>query len=166
MGAGSGRDAAWLVSLGYDVVAAEPAHGMRREGQRRHADPRLRWIDDRLPELGAVHRLGLAFDLILLSGVWMHVRPPDRPRAFRKLATLLKPGGMLLMTVRNAGGEPDRPMWETSAGEIEGWRGATAYRSSGSWLVTTSWGVPTSNGPRSRSSFPTTEAAPCPFCAA
>ena len=39
VGAGSGRDAAWLASLGYDVVAVEPAAGMRVEGQRRHPDP-------------------------------------------------------------------------------------------------------------------------------
>jgi hypothetical protein len=29
VGAGSGRDAAWLVSLGFDVLAVEPARGMR-----------------------------------------------------------------------------------------------------------------------------------------
>ena len=32
VGAGSGRDAAWLASLGQEVVAVEPAAGMRREG--------------------------------------------------------------------------------------------------------------------------------------
>jgi protein-L-isoaspartate O-methyltransferase len=35
VGSGAGRDAAWLASLGYDVVAVEPAAGMRVEGQRR-----------------------------------------------------------------------------------------------------------------------------------
>jgi hypothetical protein len=34
-------------------------------------------------------RLGLSFDLILLSAVWMHVPPADRTRAFRKLVMLL-----------------------------------------------------------------------------
>lgn len=29
IGAGTGRDAAWLASLGLEVVAAEPAEGMR-----------------------------------------------------------------------------------------------------------------------------------------
>ena len=33
--------------------------------------------------------LGLSFDLILLSAVWMHVPPADRTRAFRKLVMLL-----------------------------------------------------------------------------
>jgi SAM-dependent methyltransferase len=119
VGAGSGRDAAWLVSRGYEVVAAEPAAGMRVEGQRRHPDPRIRWLDDRLPDLNGVHRLGLAFDLILLSAVWMHVPPPTRARAFRKLATLLKPGGVILISLRDGPSETDRPMWAARPGEIE-----------------------------------------------
>jgi protein-L-isoaspartate O-methyltransferase len=37
VGAGSGRDAAWLSSLDYEVVAVEPSIGMRSEAQRRHS---------------------------------------------------------------------------------------------------------------------------------
>ena len=51
IGAGSGRDAAWLASKGYEVVAVEPSSGMRDEAQRRHEDTRIRWLDDRLPGL-------------------------------------------------------------------------------------------------------------------
>ena len=120
VGAGSGRDAAWLATLGYEVVAVEPAAGMRREGAQRHPDLPLRWIDDRLPDLSVVHRLGLAFDLVLLSAVWMHVPPPFRPRAFRKLVTLLKSGGTLLLSLRQGPAPPDRQMWPVTAGEIEG----------------------------------------------
>lgn len=119
VGAGSGRDAAWLASRGFEVVAAEPAAGMRREAQRRHGSPRIRWLDDRLPGLNSVHRLGLAFDLILLSAVWMHVPPAMRARGFRKVATLLKPGGVILMTLRDGPTDPDRPMWSASPGELE-----------------------------------------------
>jgi hypothetical protein len=119
VGAGSGRDAAWLASIGYEVVAAEPAAAMRAEAQRRHPDPRIRWVDDRLPDLTAVHRLGLAFDLILVSAVWMHVHPDARARAFRKIATLLKPGGVILISLREGPSEPDRPVWPAPSGEIE-----------------------------------------------
>jgi hypothetical protein len=75
--------------------------------------------DDRLPALTATHRLGLVVDVILLSGVFMHVRPEQRPRAFRKIATVLKPGGRLLISVRNGSGSPDRPMWPVASGELE-----------------------------------------------
>jgi SAM-dependent methyltransferase len=36
VGAGSGRDAAWFAGRGCDVVAVEPAEGMRRESPQRH----------------------------------------------------------------------------------------------------------------------------------
>ena len=117
VGAGSGRDAAWLVGQGYEVVAAEPAYGMRSEGVRRH--PGLRWIDDRLPALASVHSLGLSYDLVLLSAVWMHLPPQERPRAFRKLATLLKPGGVLILTLRRGPSVSSRTMYPTTLGEIE-----------------------------------------------
>ncbi|RAK66398.1 class I SAM-dependent methyltransferase [Phenylobacterium kunshanense] len=119
IGAGSGRDAAWLVSLGFEVVAVEPARGMREAGAARHIGSGIRWLDDRLPALAATHRLGLAFDVILMSGVFMHVPPEQRSRAFRKIATLLKPGGRLLISVRDGACSTDRPMWPVSTSELE-----------------------------------------------
>lgn len=119
VGAGSGRDAAWLRGRGLDVVAVEPARRMREGAQARRSDPGTRWIDDRLPELGAVHALGLSYDAILLSAVFMHVPPADRPKAFRRLTALLKPGGVLLMSVRTGTGPPGRPMWPVAQAEIE-----------------------------------------------
>jgi len=119
VGAGSGRDAAWLRSLGHEVVAAEPSAGMRAAGRELHRGSGIRWIDDRLPGLEAVHALGLSFDVVLLSAVWQHVAPSDRPRAFRKLATLLKPGGLLVVTLRHGPAPPDRPMHGVSVGEVE-----------------------------------------------
>lgn len=119
VGAGSGRDAGWLRSLGYEVVAVEPAQTMREEGQHRHGGPGIRWLDDRLPGLDRVHALALSFDVILLSGVWQHVAPGDRGRAFRKLATLLKPGGTIILSLRHGPSPTDRPMHQVSAGEVE-----------------------------------------------
>lgn len=119
VGAGSGRDSAWLASLGFDVVAVEPAQGMRDAGQTLHPHSNIRWINDQLPMLDATHRLGLAFDVVLLSGVLMHVRPEDRSTALQKIATLLKPGGRLLVSVRNGAGTPERPMWPLATDELE-----------------------------------------------
>ena len=119
VGAGSGRDAAWFASKGWQVIAAEPATALRSEAARRHPEPAIRWIDDRLPALEATHRLGLGFDLVWLSGVWMHIPPEDRPRAMRKLATLLKPGGRMMLTLRHGPAPADRPMWPVNANEVE-----------------------------------------------
>ncbi len=69
---------------------------MRAAGQRLHPDPRIRWTGDALPELPGLLRSGLGFDTVLLSAVWQHVPPGQRARAFRKLCTLLKPGGGVL----------------------------------------------------------------------
>ena len=100
IGAGSGRDAAWLAAKGHDVVAVEPSASMRTAGASLHARASIRWIDDRLPALAKASKFDLSFDLILLSAVWMHLAEDDRPRAFRKIVNLLKPGGLLVITLR------------------------------------------------------------------
>ena len=119
LGAGTGRDAAWLTRLGHDVVAVEPSAAMRAEGERLHSDNGLRWLSDRLPSLSATQRLGLTFDVILLSGVWQHVAAADRPRAMRKLLSLLKPGGVLALTLRHGPAAAERAMHAVSAEEVE-----------------------------------------------
>jgi SAM-dependent methyltransferase len=119
VGAGSGRDAAWFASRGWEVVAVEPARAMRGEAERLHPDSAIRWVEDRLPALATVHRQGVAYDLIWLSGVWQHIAPEDRGRAMRKLATLLKPGGRMVLTLRHGPAPDDRPMWVVSAQEVE-----------------------------------------------
>ena len=119
IGAGTGRDAAALAANGFEVIAVEPSAGMRAEGVRLHPDSRIQWIDDRLPSLQAVLRLSIAADVVLLSAVWMHVPPSDRPRAFRKVVSLLKSGGLLAMTLRHGPAEPERAMHPVSLDEVE-----------------------------------------------
>lgn len=119
VGAGSGRDAAWLAAHGLDVVALEPSRGLRERAATLHPATAIRWLDDHLPELRATCRLGLQFDLVWLSAVWQHVEPADRSRAFRTLAALLKPGGLMLLTLRHGPAEAERAMHPVSVGEVE-----------------------------------------------
>ena len=119
VGAGSGRDSAWLAAQGADVVALEPSAAMRAEAVRLHPSDRIRWLDDALPALTQTPRLGLSFDLILLSAVWQHVAPGDRERAFRKLVGLLKPCDLLLLTLRLGPADVERAMHPVSAEEVE-----------------------------------------------
>jgi len=119
IGAGSGRDAAWLSAKGYDVVAVEPSASMRDAGAAIHAQVPIRWIDDRLPALATVSKSGLSFDLILLSAVWMHLPPGDRPRAFRKIINLLKPGGLLAIILRDGPADRARGIYPVLLEEVD-----------------------------------------------
>jgi SAM-dependent methyltransferase len=118
VGAGSGRDAAWFATQEYQVVAVEPSIGMRTQAQKYHAESAIHWLDDALPSLSKTHQLGLNYDFILLSAVWMHVLPQQRERAFRKLVTLLRPSGRIAISLRL--GEPDlsREMHSVSLQEV------------------------------------------------
>lgn len=119
VGSGSGRDAAWLATLGHDVVAIEPDAALRQENERRHPDGTYRLLADSLPTLAATCRTGLSFDFILLNAVWMFVAPGQRERAFRKMVTLLKPGGAIALTLRQGPVDVDRGMHAVSLDEIE-----------------------------------------------
>ncbi len=119
VGSGSGRDAAWLASLGFDVVAVEPAASLRRRAMFRHPDPRIQWVDDRLPDAHRLSQSGMAYDAILCSAVWQHIHPSQRQRAFRKLIFSLKPGGLLIITLRLGPAPPGRVMHEVSQAELE-----------------------------------------------
>ena len=101
IGAGSLRDAAWFAARGWTVLATAPAGAMRDQAMRACPAGAIRWVADSLPELAAMHRLGLECDLIRLGEDWAKLPQADRPRAMRKLATLLKPGGRLIVTLRH-----------------------------------------------------------------
>ena len=118
IGAGTGRDAGWLSARGLAVTAVEPSCGMREQALRHHPPGSVHWIDDSLPDLDQVHRLGLRADLVLLSAVWMHLAPEQRPRAFERLVGLLAPGGLLAMTLRSGPSPPESGMHPVSAAQL------------------------------------------------
>ncbi len=118
VGAGSGRDAAWFARKGYTVLAVEPSETMRTAGQELHQGSQVQWLDDSLPELKEVYRIGTSFDAIFVSAVWMHVLPSKRKRAFRKLVGLLKPGGKLFISLRLGPVDQKRSMFPVSSEEI------------------------------------------------
>lgn len=119
VGAGSGRDALALARQGWDVLAVEPADGLRELGMAATAGADVQWLDDRLPELSRVRALSYRFDLILISAVWMHLRPGQRERAFRVLAEVLAPGGLLIITLRHGPSDRDRNFFDCDSDELE-----------------------------------------------
>ena len=83
VGAGTGRDTAWLTSRGYEVVAAEPAAAMRRIAAEKHRNDGVRWVNDTLRSLHNVHGLGLAVDstiCIPMTNVPCDTRSQDTAR--------------------------------------------------------------------------------------
>jgi SAM-dependent methyltransferase len=122
VGAGSGRDAAWLVSRGFEVWAVEPSKVMRQEAQKRHAEAAITWLDDHLPALErtrmAASQQGVSFNFILMSAVWMHLAPQLRETAFKKLMGLLAAEGILAVTLRCGPAPAEREMYEVTEEEI------------------------------------------------
>ena len=117
IGAGTGRDAAGFAALGYDVVAAEPTDALREGAKRLHAAARVEWLDDGLPELAVLRRRNDGFDVVTMTAVWMHLDEAERRRAMPNVASLLRPGGILAMTLRYGPVPAGRRMFEVSAAE-------------------------------------------------
>ena len=117
IGAGTGRDAAWLAGKGYRTTAVEPSATMRRIGRRRHPDSPVAWLDDRLPELARIRRLE-PFDLVVLNAVWMHIEPGDRHAALNAVLDATAPGGLALMSLRHGPAPSERRMHPCRAAEI------------------------------------------------
>ena len=118
VGAGSGRDAAWLASMGHQVIAVEPSCDMRKEAERFHSRSAFTLVADRLPDIKKTSRSGMSFDLILLNAVWMFIPETERERSFRKLIALLKPRGVIVVSFRTPC-ERHRGMYPVSVPEIE-----------------------------------------------
>lgn len=117
VGAGSGRDALWLMRKGWQVTAVEPAQGLRQRGQRT-TGKQVKWVDTQLPLLPHLERPSEGYDLILLSAVWMHLPQNERPQAFTRLAELLATTGRLIITLRFGPSDPKRPMYDVSVDEL------------------------------------------------
>ena len=119
IGAGTGRDAAALAALGHHVLAVEPTAELRRHSQRLHADARVEWLDDSLPDLAHVVTRGERFDVIMLTAVWMHLDVEQRQVAMANLARLVHPSGRIIMSLRHGTVPPGRRMFDVSFEETD-----------------------------------------------
>lgn len=153
VGAGTGRDAAWLAAQGCDVLAVEPVGAFRAAGRAAHPTPRIAWLDDALPSLSHVLRRAERFELILLHGVWHHLDATERQHGMRVIRRLTAPGGLVVLALRHGQGPPDRPCFEVSAPQTVALAGeaglqllhaearASIQRQNRAWGVTWTWMV-------------------------
>lgn len=109
VGAGTGRDAAWLAGQGHEVVAVEPVEALREAARALHPSDKIQWLDDRLPGLERVRGTHAAFDLVLAVAVWQHVKPEEQPVALEVLSGLMAAKGRLILSLRHGPGAPTRP---------------------------------------------------------
>jgi SAM-dependent methyltransferase len=122
IGAGSGRDAKWLASKGWDVTAVEPCDELRSLGQafttpQQSSPGSVSWLDDALPDLKRLRALDQRFQLILISAVWMHLTATQHERAMRIVSELLAPGGVLVISLRH-GDDPQQRFHPVTAAEL------------------------------------------------
>jgi SAM-dependent methyltransferase len=117
IGSGTGRDAAWFAAQGHRVVAVEPTDAMRLPAMALHPSPQIEWLNDSLPDLALLCTRGEQFDLVMLTAVWMHLDEEQRRRAMPNLAALVRPGGAVIMMIRNGPVPAGRRMFEISPDE-------------------------------------------------
>ena len=118
IGAGTGRDAAWLADLGHQVVAAEPSNEMRTRAEALHKQTNIRWINDKLPNLDTVIQDADQYDVIFLSAVWMHLAPSERSPSLKRIVNLVKPGGLVYLTLRHGPYEEIEGFWDIADDEV------------------------------------------------
>ena len=98
IGEGVAETARQLATQGWEVIASE-SPGHRIEEQAQGSQPSaIQWIDDKLPDLEKIRRLGQKFNLILVQSAWAELPAAHRERAFRILSELLAPKGKLMIS--------------------------------------------------------------------
>ncbi|MGD9980480.1 MAG: class I SAM-dependent methyltransferase [Hyphomonadaceae bacterium] len=115
IGAGTGRDAAWFAQRGDRVTAIEPTREMREGAMKLHPEPNITWVEDFLPEIAS--QRGRTFDLVWMSAVWMHFAEAERAQNMQTVAVMMKPGGVLMITLRHGPVPPGRRMFEVTPEE-------------------------------------------------
>jgi len=117
IGAGTGRDSAWLASKGHRVLAVEPVSEFLKAGMVLHQSPSIEWLKDSLPSISHVLQRNEQYDLALLVSVWQHVPKTEKPESLKNLRTVVRRNGRLIISVRNGAGSPQRKCYPTSVEE-------------------------------------------------
>lgn len=117
IGAGTGRDAAWLASMGHEVVAVEPTEELRIPAQTLHPEANIIWVDDILPDLETVRSRSETYDLILMNAVWMHLTEDERIRGMKVVSELMAPGARWFLTLRHGPVPEGRRMFNVTGDE-------------------------------------------------
>ncbi|MFP4894971.1 class I SAM-dependent methyltransferase [Paraburkholderia sp. EG304] len=131
IGAGIGTDAAALAAMGHTVLAVEPVDALRNAAREMHPSERIEWLDDSLPDLALLIARRIVFAVVMLTAVWMHLDARQRERAMPRVASLLREGGVLIISLRHGPVPAGRRMFDVTADEtiqLASERGLTLVR--------------------------------------
>lgn len=118
IGAGSGRDARYMSDCGLKVHAVEPSLALIQAAKNNPSQHEIIWYQDDLPNLNQIKALGVKFDLILLSAVWMHLSSEQRALSTKTMTSLLNADGRLVITLRHGEFSDGRVAFPLSADEV------------------------------------------------
>jgi SAM-dependent methyltransferase len=98
IGAGSGRDAAWLAGQGFETYGFDASSELLALARQRH--PGLPFMQAALPALAGI--ADASFQNVLCETVVMHLPADQQIPAVRRLLAILRPGGTLYLSWRVA----------------------------------------------------------------
>lgn len=117
VGSGPGRDAEFVASLGFVTTAFDVSPTAIDEARRRHPESTVRYEVADLLDLPEQWRG--AFEFVLESHNVQALPPALHAEASAAVASLVAPGGMLLVFAAAGDGTYDGPPWPLTRGEIE-----------------------------------------------
>jgi len=119
---------AGFVAMGHHVVAVRTDRGdLADAAMALHPSSRIDWMDDSLPDLARVAARGVTFDVVMLTAVWMHLDHRQRQLAMPRVASLLRPGGVMIMSLRYGPVPKGRRMFAVSVAETTSLAAAEGY---------------------------------------
>lgn len=118
LGCGSGRDAFWAANQGVRMVAVDGSIEMIRHAWDLHQMPNITFLEDDIPSLQRVKRVGHSYNFYIMSAVWMHLDATERKKTMEFMDGMARPGAMAYITLRHGPSPADRPMFDTSVEEV------------------------------------------------
>jgi SAM-dependent methyltransferase len=97
LGAGSGRDAAWLLARGFDVIALDGSQAMAEHAAKLHPELAGRIVVHRLPAALPVDDSSV--DAVVSLATLMHLPEADLPGVLGECRRVLRPAGRSAISV-------------------------------------------------------------------
>ncbi|MBN2645282.1 MAG: class I SAM-dependent methyltransferase [Desulfuromonadaceae bacterium] len=98
LGGGSGRDAAWLQTQGYQVTYSDGCEAMVKQAVAQHGGLQGRALTAEVPLPSSHPLLGRRFDAVVAIALILHLDDGALAQTLAQLVALLVPAGRLILT--------------------------------------------------------------------